>query len=113
VKRSIALLRITTRAALAFALLLTISLAQEATPTTPSKGAAPRDLDSQVRELRAAIDEMRIENAESRSEMHELRQELQATRKLLGALAASTDGSPSPSPAGNATVADSKNISVT
>jgi prefoldin subunit 5 len=113
VKRSIALLRITTRAALAFALLLTISLAQEATPTTPSKGAAPRDLDSQVRELRAAIDEMRIENAESRSEMHELRQELQATRKLLGALAAPTDGGPSPSPAGNATVADSQNTSVT
>ena len=97
-KRSIALLGISTRAALAFLLLLTMSLAQEATPSTPSQGAAPRDLDSQVRELRAVIEEMRVENAESRSEMRELRQELQATRKLLGALAASTSGGPSSSP---------------
>jgi hypothetical protein len=123
VKRSIALLRITTWAALAFLLLLTVSLAQEATPSTPSQGAAPRDLDSQVRELRAVIEEMRIENAESRSEMRELRQELQATRKVLGALAASTGGSPSPSPTDESTqnsgstsstgsaVADSQNAS--
>jgi hypothetical protein len=97
-KPAILTLRTSATAAAAFALLLTVSVAQQTTPASAQPAdLALRDLDSQVRELRALVEQMRTENAESRAEMRELRQELQDTRRLLLPLAASAQAKPSQS----------------